>query len=146
MEQISFKDINGKTIKDCRFYEDYITLLFDDDTFIHIVYDFDSDEGVGYWDDYWINVYIDDTGYVLPQYATGMFWPGSHSNAVPNEKIRGPYELGVIKCNETDLLSIIEENHKRQLEWKRRSMMDLASEFGIELTDEQKEQINKMIL
>lgn len=146
MEQISFKDINGKTIKDCRFYEDYITLLFNDNTFIHIGYDFDSDEGVGYWFDYWINILTDDNDYVLPQYATGLFYPGAHTNVVPSEKIRGPHELGVIKCNETDLMSILEENRKRTLEWRRRSLMELASDFGIELTEEQKEQINNMIL
>ena len=144
MEQISFRKINGKTIKDCRFYEDYITILFDDNTFIHIDYDYDSDDGKGFWEDYWINLLTDDNDYVLPQYATGLFWPG-HKCVIPDNKVQGPFELGIIKCNENDLLSIVEENHKRQLEWRRRSMMELASEFGIELTEEQKEQINKMI-
>ena len=43
MEQIKLKNIKGKTIKDYRFYEDYITILFEDNTFMHIDYDFDSD-------------------------------------------------------------------------------------------------------
>ena len=146
MEQISIKDINGKTIKDCRFYEDYITILFEDNTFLHVDYDFDSDEGVGFWSNFWIDKCIDKNGYVLPEFATSYFWPGNQNSIVPEDKIRGPFEIGIIKCNYSDLMSKVEENYKRQLEWKRRSMIELASEFGIELTEEQKEQINKMVL
>lgn len=145
MEQIKLKNIKGKTIKDCRFYEDYITILFEDDTFIHITYDFDADDGTGFWDDMIITSKMDENGFVLPQYATAYFWPG-YKCVVPDNKVQGPFELGIINCNESDLMSIVEENHKRQLEWRRRSMMELASEFGIELTEEQKEQINKMVL
>ena len=145
MEQIKLKNIKGKTIKDCRFYEDYITILFEDNTFMHITYDFDSDEGKGFWDDMMITSKMDENGFVLPHFATSYFWPG-HKCVIPDNKIQGPFEMGIINCNESDLMSIVEENHKRQLEWRRRSMMELASEFGIELTEEQKEQINKMVL
>ena len=145
MEQIKLKNIKGKTIKDCRFYEDYITILFDDNTFIHITYDFDADDGTGFWDDMIITSKMDENGFVLPQYATAYFWPG-YKCVNPDNKVQGPFELGIINCNESDLMSIVEENHKRQLEWRRRSMIELANEFGIELTEEQKEQINKMVL
>lgn len=145
MEQIKLKNIKGKTIKDCRFYEDYITILFEDNTFMHITYDFDEDDGKGFWDDMMITSIMDENGFILPHFATAYFWPG-HKCVIPDNKIQGAFEMGIINCNESDLMSIVEENHKRQLEWRRRSMMELASEFGIELTEEQKEQINKMIL
>ena len=101
MEQIKLKNIKGKTIKDYRFYEDYITILFDDNTFMYITYDFDADEGNGFWDDMIITSKMDENGFVLPQYATAYFWPG-YKCVVPDNKIQGPFELGIINCNESD--------------------------------------------
>ena len=145
MEQISFKEINGKTIKDCRFYEDYITILFDDNTFIHIDYDFDSDEGKGFWGDMNITDKIDENGNVLPSFMTSLFWFGYTKNVVPNDSIRGLYELGIIKCNEDELFRIIDENNKRVREIRKKSFLELAQEFGVELTEVQLGKMDKIL-
>lgn len=145
MKQINKEEINGKTIKDSRFYEDYITILFNDDTFCHLYYDFDYDEGKGFWDDMNITDKIDENGNVLPSFMPSLFWFGYTKNIVPNDNIRGLYELGIIKCNEDELFRIINENNKRVRELRKKSFLDLAQEFGVELTEVQLGEMDKIL-
>ena len=146
IRQVPREEIYGKKIIDWYFDADYITLEFDDNTFCFLGYDIVYEEKGEGWYDVPIEHMIDENGYIKDEYAPKYFKLNSDGDELEADgMLFGPNECGIVKCN-LDTWKAVSENYKKTQKIKQKqSFIELAKEFGIELTEEQSEKLYKQI-
>jgi hypothetical protein len=145
MRQINKEEILGKKITGWWFDADYITLEFDDNTFCFLSYDFDYESYEGAWYDVNIEHMIDKDGFIKDEFAPRYFELNSNGEPEADGMLEGPSMLNIIRWNDNAIKSILENNKKIQKTKQKNSFIELAKEFGIELTEEQSEKLYKEI-
>ena len=145
MKQINKEEILGKKITGWWFDADYITLEFDDDTFCFLGYDFAYEDNIGRWCSVNIEHMLDSNGYILEEYAPRYFELNSDGEPEADGMLEGPSMLNIIKWDDNTIKSILENHKKIQKVQQKNSFIELAKEFGIELTEEQSEKLYKEI-
>ena len=145
MKQINKEEILGKKITGWWFDADYITLEFDDDTFCFLGYDFAYEDNIGRWCNVNIEHMIDEDGFIKDEFAPRYFELNSDGEPEADGMLEGPSMLNIIKWNDNAMKSILENYKKTQKIQQKNSFIELAKEFGIELTEEQSEKLYKEI-
>ena len=124
MKQINFNDVIGKTIKGFHCEEDYITHVYDDGTYSIMEFVFDSSEGYSVWENCWVDKYFDENMRVKAEYVTNVLW---------------------VDYDEEMVRELIHENKISVKKHQKESFYALAKEFGITISKEQEEDIDKFI-
>ena len=145
MKQINKEEILGKKFTGWWFDTDYITLEFDDNTFCFLGYDFDYEDNIGRWCNVNIERMLDSNGYILEEYAPRYFELNSDGEPEADGMLEGPSMLNIVKWDDNTIKSILENYKKIQKVKQKNSFIELAKEFGIELTEEQSEKLYKEI-
>lgn len=143
MKQIKKQEIFGKKIIGWWFDTDYITLEFDDNTFCFIGYDFDYESDEGAWYDVDIEHMIDEDGFIKDEFAPRYFVLDSDGEPEANGMLEGPSMLNIVRWNDNTIKKVLESDKKTKKTQEKSAFLSLAKEFGIELTLEQIEKLNK---
>ena len=88
---------------------------------------------------------IDEDGFIKDEFAPRYFELNSDGEPEANGMLEGPSMLNIIKWDDNAIKSILENNKKIQKVKQKNSFIELAKEFGIELTEEQSEKLYKQI-
>lgn len=145
MKQINFNDVIGKTIKGFYCEEDYITHVYDDGTYSIMEFVFDSSEGYSVWENCWVDKYFDENMYVKAEHVTNVLWADYDGKIKPCDYVKGLFTLGIIRYDEEMVRELIHENKIRVKKHQKETFYALAKEFGITISKEQEEDIDKFI-
>ena len=88
---------------------------------------------------------LDSNGHILEEYAPRYFELNSDGEPEADGMLEGPSMLNIVKWDDNAIKSILENYKKIQRVKQKNSFIELAKEFGIELTEEQSEKLYKQI-
>ena len=88
---------------------------------------------------------IDEDGFIKDEFAPRYFELNSDGEPEADGMLEGPSMLNIVRWNDNTIKRVLENNKKAQKVKQKNSFIELAKEFGIELTEEQSEKLYKQI-